>query len=109
MLTSEEFRLRFPALSEMTYLASCSQGALSDTLATALLEFQHTMLRHGAPWPVWLMAAVPCAVGCSRLYRGMHHPSDVLAGALLGVLCVVLANRVVLAGHPPEVSSRGRR
>jgi len=54
MLTSEEFRSRFPALSEMTYLASCSQGALSDTLATALLEFQHTMLRHGAPWPIWM-------------------------------------------------------
>ena len=54
MLTSEEFRLRFPALSGMTYLASCSQGALSDTLATALLEFQHTMLRHGAPWSIWM-------------------------------------------------------
>ena len=53
--------------------------------------------RHGAAWPVWLMVAVPCAVGFSRLYRGMHHPSDVLAGALLGALCVYLADRVVLA------------
>ncbi|MFC0437852.1 aminotransferase class V-fold PLP-dependent enzyme [Kutzneria buriramensis] len=54
MLTSEEFRLRFPALRDMTYLASCSQGALSDTLATALLEFQHTLLRYGAPWERWM-------------------------------------------------------
>ena len=53
--------------------------------------------RHGAPWPVWLMAAVPGAVGFSRLYRGMHHPSDVVAGVVLGALCVLLAHRVVLA------------
>lgn len=38
----------------MTYLASCSQGALSDTLATAILEFQHTLLRFGAPWEQWM-------------------------------------------------------
>jgi selenocysteine lyase/cysteine desulfurase len=54
MLTSGEFRLRFPALAEMTYLASCSQGALSDTLAAALLEFQHTLLKYGAPWERWM-------------------------------------------------------
>jgi selenocysteine lyase/cysteine desulfurase len=54
MVTPEEFRLRFPALQEMTYLASCSQGALSDTLATALLEFQHSLLRYGAPWQQWM-------------------------------------------------------
>ncbi|MCE7008879.1 aminotransferase class V-fold PLP-dependent enzyme [Kibdelosporangium philippinense] len=54
MTTPEEFRLRFPALTETTYLASCSQGALSDMLATALLEFQHTLLEYGAPWEQWL-------------------------------------------------------
>lgn len=53
MSTSEEFRRRFPALHELTYFASCSQGALSDTLATALLEYQHTLLQYGAPWERW--------------------------------------------------------
>jgi len=53
---------------------------------------------------------VPCAVGCSRMYRGMHHPSDVLAGALLGGLCVLLAHRVVLAADRQQtVSYRDRR
>lgn len=72
------------------------------------------LYRHGAPWPVWLLLAVPCAVGFSRLYRGMHHPSDVLAGALLGALCVLLAYRVVLASPAGRagrsgLTGRGRR
>ncbi|MEY9854785.1 membrane-associated phospholipid phosphatase [Catenulispora sp. GAS73] len=68
--------------------------------------------RHGGSWPVWLLIVVPCAVGFSRLYRGMHHPSDVVAGVMLGALCVLLADRVVLsdgsARHEP-ISRRGRR
>ena len=35
---------------------------------------------------VWLMAAlIPVYVASSRLYRGMHHPLDILGGVLLGV------------------------
>ncbi|WP_279583224.1 aminotransferase class V-fold PLP-dependent enzyme [Fodinicola feengrottensis] len=49
----EEFRSRFPGLRDLTYLASCSQGALSDTLAAALLEYQRTLLQYGAPWERW--------------------------------------------------------
>ncbi|GIF69457.1 putative aminotransferase YcbU [Asanoa ishikariensis] len=38
----------------MTYLASCSQGALSDALSDALTEFQHSLLELGDPWQQWL-------------------------------------------------------
>ncbi|MGI8578192.1 MAG: aminotransferase class V-fold PLP-dependent enzyme [Nocardioidaceae bacterium] len=54
MQTPEEFRRRFPSLTDTVHLASCSQGALSDTLATALLEFQYTMREYGAPWSRWM-------------------------------------------------------
>jgi undecaprenyl-diphosphatase len=34
---------------------------------------------------VWLVAILlPIAVGLSRVYRGMHHPTDVLASVVLG-------------------------
>jgi undecaprenyl-diphosphatase len=39
-------------------------------------------------------------VALSRVYRGMHYPSDVLAGALLGVLWLSLVTRTFLPHRP---------
>lgn len=40
----------------------------------------------------WLLAlAAGPIVAFSRVYRGMHHPSDVLVGFLLGATCVAIA------------------
>ena len=44
----------------------------------------------------WLLVLVPISVALARLYRGMHHPSDVVASFLNGVLCVVIMARAVL-------------
>lgn len=49
-----DFRAHFPALSDTVHLASCSQGALSEALAGAMLEFQHSIRAHGAPWDLWM-------------------------------------------------------
>jgi undecaprenyl-diphosphatase len=41
---------------------------------------------------VWSLAVlISCLVGVGRVYRGLHHPTDVIAGLLLGVGCVVAA------------------
>ena len=34
---------------------------------------------------------VPIVVALSRIYRGMHHPTDAVAGVLMGTGCVVVA------------------
>ncbi|MEU3409060.1 diacylglycerol kinase family protein [Streptomyces sp. NPDC006670] len=61
------------------------------------------VLRHrpGRPWLRHALAAVllviPVLVACSRLYRGMHHPSDVVGGLLNGACTLlVLAHAVLL-------------
>ena len=48
-------------------------------------------------WIVALLAAA--AIGFARVYRGMHHPSDVVAGALLGFAVLAVAFLAVRAGE----------
>ena len=55
--------------------------------------------RAGRGYP-WLLLLMPLAVGFARLYRGMHHPSDVIAGFLLGACAVVIADRALLRSAP---------
>jgi len=41
--------------------------------------------------PFWVVAiAIPPIVALSRIYRGMHHPIDVLAGVPIGIAAVVV-------------------
>jgi undecaprenyl-diphosphatase len=41
---------------------------------------------------VWAVAiALPLVVAFSRMYRGMHHPSDAAAGVLIGVASIAVA------------------
>ncbi|MFD8060060.1 diacylglycerol kinase family protein [Streptomyces cyaneofuscatus] len=44
-----------------------------------------------------LLLLIPLLVGLARLYRGMHHPSDVVGGLLNGALSLFVVGRAVLA------------
>ena len=48
------FRKRFPILGERIYLNSCSQGALSDEVEAAMLEFLQSWHAQGSPWDLWV-------------------------------------------------------
>ncbi|WP_262282680.1 phosphatase PAP2 family protein [Micromonospora sp. MA102] len=43
-----------------------------------------------------LLVLVPVGVALTRMYRGMHHPSDVVASFLNGGACVAIMARAVL-------------
>jgi undecaprenyl-diphosphatase len=43
-------------------------------------------------------ALLVLSIGISRIYRGMHYPSDVIGGVLLGALWLTATSRVVLRG-----------
>ena len=62
-------------------------------------------------WPVALMAVFTLLVGYSRVYLGVHFPSDILAGWMAGAAWVVgaylaLFHRVL---HPWQAGSRQHR
>jgi undecaprenyl-diphosphatase len=48
---------------------------------------------------VALCCLVPVAVGASRIYRGMHHPTDVLFGAIGGGIWLLVVVSTLL---PPR-------
>ncbi len=51
--------------------------------------------RYKNPWlrgVIWAVAVtLPIAVGISRMYRGMHHPFDVLGGVAMGLGALLIA------------------
>lgn len=51
-----------------------------------------------------LCVAVPVLVAYARLYRGMHHPTDVGVGAVNGLVCVVLGWRYLSRRPAPEAA-----
>jgi membrane-associated phospholipid phosphatase len=55
----------------------------------------------------WTLALLlPVAVGLSRLYRAMHHPTDVLASVLLGAAALTIA---LLAARTSSAIIQSRR
>jgi len=82
------------------HTAACT--VLYGTLA--VLVFSRTR-RVGARILIAVVAVVvPLAVGFGRMYRGMHHPTDVLVGALLGIGALTVAVLVVHRWSAEETS-----
>ncbi len=66
-------------------------AATTLALTLALLVGWNTRSR-AARWLAWGLAVfVGPVVAFSRVYRGMHHPTDVFVGLLIGVACATIA------------------
>lgn len=61
-------------------------------------------VRHVVPKVLLIavLVSLPFLVAAARLYRGMHHPSDVVVGAVNGLVCLTIAVRAFLptTGRP---------
>jgi membrane-associated phospholipid phosphatase len=65
-------------------------------VASALLVAWYVQRRWVKILGVTVLVAVPLLVAYGRLYRGMHHPTDVLAAMVNGLACVSIASWFVL-------------
>lgn len=88
---------------ETTYSFPSGHAMGSITLAwVVVLLWWHL---HRAPWRAWrwpvtaLAAAFVLAVGLSRIYLGVHYPSDILAGWAAATVWTVGMFGLVFYGH----------
>ena len=65
-------------------------------VASALLVAWYVHRRWVRILSITVLLAVPLLVAYGRLYRGMHHPTDVLSAFLNGLACVAIASLFVL-------------
>lgn len=77
-------------------------AAVALFVGIALVLLWHTRSSWLRALIVAVAVAVPVAVAYSRLYRGMHFPSDVAAAAINALLAITIWSRTVLFGLLPE-------
>jgi membrane-associated phospholipid phosphatase len=84
-------------------------GAAAAYCAIAIVILERTRNIWIRTVAVILAVAVPLSVGLSRMYRGVHYLTDVVAGLALGAVCVYLAFAIVQRIFGPAgVDSGGR-
>jgi membrane-associated phospholipid phosphatase len=62
---------------------------LYASLAIVLVSFVRNPAARALAWIFAI--AIPIFVGISRLYRGMHHPTDVMGSVVIGAGCLMFA------------------
>ena len=65
-------------------------------LASAFLVGWYVQRRWLKILAITVLVAVPLLVAYGRLYRGMHHPTDVAGSYINGITCIAIAARNVL-------------
>jgi membrane-associated phospholipid phosphatase len=105
-LTVARARPPVPELDDFPPMESFPSGHVSAAVAlyggiATILAMRARRTSHAIAW--WaLLLVVPVAVAISRVYRGMHHPSDVVASYIVGFGCLFILRRAMLVPAQPE-------
>ena len=98
-----------PTVAHLGSVPSTGSFPSGHIAATIVLYGFTVMLLHrfAVPWLIQALAAVSTviaaiSVGWARMYRGMHHPLDVAAGALMG-LAVLAAFAWAMRPADPQI------
>ena len=83
-LSLPDARLLVSAPSSYAFPSGHATSAFAAASGTVLAAKK--LLGRVPPWG-WAMVVLAAAVSYSRLYVGVHYPTDVAAGALLGMAC----------------------
>jgi len=85
--------LPFALPQEPLRLSSFPSGHTADAFSMAFMLLFLTWGTPRAKWG-WLALVWAALVGFSRVYRGVHWPSDVLAGAMCGLVAACIASLI---------------
>ena len=103
-------RPRVPQLDEAPPTSSFPSGHTAAAVcfygSIAAIILWHSRHRWINVAVVVICTAVPLLIAGSRVYRGMHYPTDVFAGALLGVIWLTV---VIFYMRITDASGRRRR
>jgi len=85
--------------------------AASTTLYGVLAIIALTYAAHWA-WrtlAIVLPVGIVLCIGLSRLYRGMHYPSDIVGAVILGLLWLTVVTTLLWHGQDRPARSRSTR
>ena len=76
----------------------------SNTFGLALLA--GLAFRQKFPWLIYPLVAWAAMVSYSRIYLGVHYPTDILMGALFGAFCGTLLYRILFSYFTPKLKTQ---
>lgn len=87
-----------PGAPSGSFPSGHAAAAVAFYAGVMLIGRWHTRNRLVRGTLVTIAVVVPILVAVSRTYRGMHHPLDVVSGALLGIASLVVVHVALRAG-----------
>jgi undecaprenyl-diphosphatase len=94
------FRSRpFTEIAVRTLINKPSDSSFPSNLATVMFAVAFSVWLGDRKVGSW-MVSLAGSVGFGRVYVGMHYPSDIIGGAVVGALIAVLVNRLFIVVRP---------